>query len=99
MKKETIKAINRAISDLEDDLSNASRAIGTIEAVLNNEEEESDNVRLALAFMCRKEQDDDNFNRMEVDREVYKKAVSIANNYTQQMTSVEIATLLRKLGC
>jgi len=72
-----------------------------IRAIENAMEEVDDSgsliMRLALGYMCRKEKDDDNISRMQVDLTEYCAAIAKADAYLHELTEEKAEKLLERM--
>ena len=91
--------IDSGIGDIESGIRTVEDGIHAIE----NAMEEADDsgsliVRLALGYMCRKEKDDDNISRMQVDLTEYRAAIAKADAYLYDFTEEKAEKLLKGMG-
>jgi hypothetical protein len=90
--------IDSGIGDIESGVRPIEQGLSAIDRALEEVDDTGSLiVRLALGYMCRKEKDDDNINRMQVDLSEYREAIAKADAYLCELTEAKAEKLLREM--
>jgi len=90
--------IDNGLGDIESGVRSIESGLSAIERAMEEVDDTGSLIiRLALGYMCRKEKDDDNISRMQVDLTEYRAAIAKADAYLHELTEEKAEKLLERM--